>query len=93
MASDELEFKADFKIGDVWQLPDPPEFVVQKEEPLRKSFSSDSMSFLVTGVHIPANVITRIGDRDRSEATLFGRNGIGLLGIGLLGQAFFRLAS
>jgi prophage regulatory protein len=44
-------------------------------------------------LHIPANVITQIGDGDRSEATLFGRDEERLFGVGFLGQFGFRFAS
>ena len=44
--SDDLHLIANFKLGDVWGLSDPPEFVVRKEEPLRKSLSPDVLHLL-----------------------------------------------
>jgi hypothetical protein len=55
MVRNELRLKADFKLGDLWSVPDPVDFIVQKEEPLRKSISvGDSVGF------IPAQALSLI---------------------------------
>ena len=44
--SDELQLIANFKLGEVWNLGEPHEFSVCKEEPLKKSIPSDVLGFL-----------------------------------------------
>jgi hypothetical protein len=46
LMKDELTVDANFKLGDAWSVPLPPDLSVKRREPLRKSVGGDMLAYL-----------------------------------------------